>query len=262
MLEYRFGCITNSGANRAPLAKGSSSMAKEIERKFLVKDLSVLAGLVGVPITQGYVASGDLAGVPLAQGYIASGDLAGVPPAQAYIASGGLRVRASRSGDEAFLTLEGPRVESSCDEFEYPIPVEDALAMLKGYATVGLLVRVRRSGDKAFLTLKGPRVGISCDEFEYPIPVEDALAMLKSYATGGVLSKTRYEVPVGNCTFEVDIFEGELTGLVVAEVELLNENQTVFLPDWLGREVSDDMAYTNISLVTAVRDGTGLPALA
>jgi adenylate cyclase len=159
-------------------------MAKEIERKFLVRDLSVLAGLTGVPLTQGYVASG------------------------------------------------------------------------------GLLVRARRSGDKAFLTLKGPRVGISCDEFEYPIPVKDALAMLSRYSTGGVLSKTRYEVLVGAHTFEVDVFEGELAGLVVAEVELAHENEAVALPSWLGREVSEDMAYTNISLVTAVRDGSGLPALA
>jgi adenylate cyclase len=158
-------------------------MAKEIERKFLVSDLSIIKGLTGVPMTQGYVAAG------------------------------------------------------------------------------GLLVRARRAGDQAFLTLKGPRRGITCDEFEYEIPVADAIAMLKDYSTGGSLSKTRYQVPVGVHTFEVDVFEGPLAGLVVAEVEMADENEAVELPAWLGREVSLDLAYTNFSLANLVARGGALPPL-
>ena len=117
-------------------------MPTEIERKFLVRDRSIVSGLVGVKMAQGYLADN------------------------------------------------------------------------------GMIVRVRVAGDKGFLTLKGKTVGLSRAEFEYEIPLVDAQALLANFATLGRIEKMRYYLPVNELTFEIDVFEQELAGLVVAEVEL------------------------------------------
>src|SRR5688500_12264960 len=96
----------------------------------------------------------------------------------------------------------------------------------------GRTVRVRIGGGKAFLTIKGPRTGLSRDEFEYAIPVKDAQEMLDTLCVGGVIEKTRHEVKAGGVLWEVDEFEGDNAGLVLAEVELEREGQKVQLPDW------------------------------
>lgn len=109
-------------------------------------------------------------------------------------------------------------------------------------------VRVRTWDDtKARLTLKGAAKGIVRAEYEYEIPMEDALEMLVM-AEPHVLEKRRYLVPFGGLTWEVDVFEGRHTGLVIAEVELEDEGQEVMLPDWVGTEVTDDDRYYNASL--------------
>lgn len=145
------------------------------------------------------------------------------------------------------------------------IPLHDRTDIMQGYVASsgpdgGLLVRVRRAGDQAFLTLKGPRAGIACDEWEYPIPVDDAVAMLAAYNVSGVIEKTRYRIPVGAHVFELDVFKGGLAGLVIAEVELSDEAEHVELPAWLGREVSHDLAYTNVNLAKTLATQGELPA--
>lgn len=106
-------------------------------------------------------------------------------------------------------------------------------------------VRVRIADHRGFLTIKGRSVGIVCDEHEYEVPVLDAIEMLCNNCTGMVIVKKRYEVPVGAFVFEVDVFEGPLAGLIVAEVELPTEDTVVVLPDWVGEEVSTDHRYKN-----------------
>jgi len=109
-------------------------------------------------------------------------------------------------------------------------------------------VRVRIGGDSAFLNVKGATVGASRLEFEYPIPVEDAEVMLRELCAGSVVEKTRYFVPHGGREWEVDVFEGDNVGLVVAEIELDDEAEIVALPDWAGEEVTDDVRYYNSNL--------------
>ena len=142
-------------------------MAEEIERKFLVRDISVLDGLTGRRMVQGYI---------------------GTAPAT---------------------------------------------------------TRVRIAGDDAYITVKGPLVGISCGEWEYPVPRCDAEEML---ALPGVriVEKTRYEIPVGERVFEVDVFHGRQAGLVLAEVELPAVDALVAIPEWVGEEVSGRREYTNV----------------
>lgn len=108
-------------------------------------------------------------------------------------------------------------------------------------------VRVRIAGDKAFLTIKGISEGISRQEFEYPIPVTDARQLL-SLCLPSIITKTRYLIESNGHQWEVDEFHGDNQGLVVAEVELENAAEEVDLPLWVGREVSDDPRYYNVSL--------------
>jgi len=120
--------------------------------------------------------------------------------------------------------------------------------LVQGYlGTEPATSRVRIAGDDAFLTIKGPPKGISCGEWEYPIPRSDAEEML---AIPGVriIEKTRYEIAVGERTFEVDVFHGKHAGLVLAEVELPDERTPVAIPEWIGEEVSGNRKYTNAYL--------------
>lgn len=125
-------------------------------------------------------------------------------------------------------------------------------AIVQGYlAKESMTVRVRTFGRLAFLTLKGPTVGFSRDEFEYPIPFEDALALLEAYCAPRLVRKTRYLVPHDPHVFEIDVFAGHLSGLIVAEIELAHENESFALPDWLGPEVTGDSRFGNFSLAHA-----------
>src|SRR5689334_12092386 len=96
-------------------------------------------------------------------------------------------------------------------------------------------VRVRIAGDRAFLTVKGASKGARRAEFEYEIPVEDA-SKLMELSDGPVVTKRRRVIEHAGSTWEVDEFEGENAGLVVAELELESEDQAYAKPDWLGRE--------------------------
>lgn len=110
-------------------------------------------------------------------------------------------------------------------------------------------VRVRTIGDKGFLTIKGPTIGVTRPEFEYEIPRADADKMLDLLAEKPLIEKNRYKIPAGPYKWEIDEFFGENAGLVVAEIELPNENATFEKPDWIGEEVSSDPRYFNSNLV-------------
>ena len=123
--------------------------------------------------------------------------------------------------------------------------------MKQGYVpTQGITVRARISDDQAFLTLKGRATGLSRSEFEYPIPVEDAEEILNELCAHPLIEKTRYLIPYGEHTWELDIFEGENEGLIIAEIELGSENEAFELPVWAIEDVSYDTKYRNANLRT------------
>ena len=107
-------------------------------------------------------------------------------------------------------------------------------------------VRVRIKGDKGFLTIKGAGStdGLSRFEWEKEIAVNEAELLLK-LCLPGTIEKTRYIVPFGGLTFEVDVFGGENEGLTMAEVEIDRPDRPVQLPDWIGQEVTGDKRYYN-----------------
>lgn len=109
-------------------------------------------------------------------------------------------------------------------------------------------VRVRVEGESANLNIKSATLGIRRQEYEYPIPLAEADAMLDSLCDGRLVEKTRYGVMVGNHLWEVDVFEGDNAGLVVAEIELDQEDEPFIKPDWAGEEVSHDPRYYNVCL--------------
>ena len=116
-------------------------------------------------------------------------------------------------------------------------------------AEPGQSVRVRIVGDQGFLTIKGPAQGVTRAEFEYSIPVADAEKMLDTLCQRPFIQKTRYRLLIGDVVWEIDEFEGDNAGLIVAEVELHSEEQPFEQPDWLGEEVSGQTRYYNSSLV-------------
>jgi adenylate cyclase len=111
-----------------------------------------------------------------------------------------------------------------------------------------LSVRVRIDGaTSATLTIKTAEPGISRDEYEYPIPVADAKGLLQKCG-GHIVSKVRHVVPIGDLVWEVDAFEGDNAGLVIAEVELDHAGQAFERPVWLGDEVTGDRRFYNAYL--------------
>jgi adenylate cyclase len=107
-------------------------------------------------------------------------------------------------------------------------------------------VRVRRREGSATLTVKGAG-GRSRVEEELDIDGE-RFERLWPLTEGRRIEKTRYEIPAGDgLTIELDVYSGDLAGLIVAEVEFDSEDAADRFsgPDWLGREVTDDKRYKN-----------------
>jgi CYTH domain-containing protein len=127
--------------------------------------------------------------------------------------------------------------------------VEASLPMRQFYlaAAPDRTVRIRILKGTALLTLKFGAQARARDEFEYPIPLAEAEEM-QAFAMGHVIEKTRHKVRYGGYLYEVDVFAGDLAGLVVAELETPDEVPEAGLPAWLGREVTGEAAYYNATL--------------
>ena len=112
-----------------------------------------------------------------------------------------------------------------------------------------LSVRIRISDKNSHLCIKGPssKSGISRFEFEKKISLLEGRKLLK-LCLPRVISKKRYLIEYKNQLFEVDVFKGFLKGLMLAEIELNSESQQVFLPDWVGEEVTGITSFYNSQL--------------
>lgn len=124
--------------------------------------------------------------------------------------------------------------------------------IVQGYlADEPMTVRVRIIEAESFLTLKRKIQGIERDEYEFPIPIHHARELLQLHCGSRVIEKTRYRIPHEGLVFEVDVFEGKLAGLVIAEVELEAADQHVALPAWIGEDISHDHRFSNSTLSLA-----------
>jgi CYTH domain-containing protein len=130
--------------------------------------------------------------------------------------------------------------------------VTEVYRIKQGYLSSarGRTVRVRVRDDKGYLTIKGEagESGVSRYEWEKEIPYAEAEELL-ALCEPGLIDKTRYLVPAGEFTFEVDEFYGDNEGLIIAEIELKSESDQFPKPDWLGEEVTGDRRYYNSMLI-------------
>ena len=128
----------------------------------------------------------------------------------------------------------------------------ESFRLIQGYISTDpdRTVRVRINGSQGFLTIKGRSSadGLSRYEWEKEIPVEEARELMELCGPG-IIDKTRYLVPCGDHIFEVDEFYGSNQGLVLAEIELADEQETFRKPSWLGEEVTGDIRYYNSMLM-------------
>jgi adenylate cyclase len=111
-------------------------------------------------------------------------------------------------------------------------------------------IRVRVGGGEAKITLKSNWQGAAREEYEYSIPEADGGQILSRLCLKPLVEKTRYEVWSAGLKWEIDEFDGENRGLIVAEVETEKPPQEISKPDWIGKEVTGDPRYFNVNLVT------------
>jgi adenylate cyclase len=109
-------------------------------------------------------------------------------------------------------------------------------------------VRVRICGEQAWINVKSVELGVARAEYEVPLPLGEAQSMLDTLCDG-VVEKTRHHVDVDGWLFEIDEFQGENKGLIVAEIELPATDASFPRPAWLGREVSHLARYYNVNLI-------------
>lgn len=109
-------------------------------------------------------------------------------------------------------------------------------------------IRVRTSNAHAWLNIKTATIGTHRHEYEYEIPLADANEILNNLCRKPLIEKTRHFVTDDNNLWEIDEFEGDNQGLIVAEIELDETGQSFSKPSWLGLEVTEDLRYYNNNL--------------
>ena len=110
-------------------------------------------------------------------------------------------------------------------------------------------IRIRISDDSANINIKSASLDIVRKEYEIPVPLSEAEEILDNLCEQPYIEKQRYIVPYEGHTWEIDVFAGDNQGLIVAEIELSDINESFAKPDWLGKEVSGEKRYYNVCLV-------------
>lgn len=128
--------------------------------------------------------------------------------------------------------------------------VERSVFYRQGYLSGSPLssVRVRISDTHAWLNVKSATIGNHRQEYEYQIPLADANAILDDLCHKPLIEKVRHFVSRGRHVWEIDEFEGDNAGLIVAEIELSQIGESFAKPDWIGEEVTEDLRYYNNNL--------------
>jgi adenylate cyclase len=145
-----------------------------------------------------------------------------------------------------------PEIERKFRVHDVPLPLEHGVRVRQAYLAVdgAVEVRVRDRGGTYLLGVKGGQ-GLERTEVEVEIDVA-TFDELWSLATARRIDKTRYRLPTGGHTAELDVYSGSLEGLVVAEVEFTNreEAEAFTPPPWFGDELTGDPRWSNAALAT------------
>lgn len=131
----------------------------------------------------------------------------------------------------------------------FDITAYPCLQISQAYISFSPTIRIRQSNEDYILTVKG-KGHLAREEFELPLSKADYDRLLQK-TEGTPVIKKRYLVPLAEgLTAEVDIYEGELEGLMTTEVEFpsLEAAESFSAPQWFGKDVSQEKAYKNTSL--------------
>lgn len=127
----------------------------------------------------------------------------------------------------------------------------DKTRIVQGFLSVDpqRTVRIRINGPKGFITIKGisDKKGLSRFEWEKELEIDEA-EQLMDLCLPGKIEKYRHLVRSGDHIFEVDEFLNENKGLIIAEIELKDEEEKFTRPAWIGQEVTGDIKYYNSQL--------------
>lgn len=107
-------------------------------------------------------------------------------------------------------------------------------------------IRIRKAGKKYYLTIKGPGK-ISREETEISL-TKKQFDTIWPLTLGKRLTKTRYYIPNGKHTIELDVYHGRNKALVTVEIEMKRENDRIIIPKWLGKEVTGQKKYRNYQM--------------
>ena len=113
----------------------------------------------------------------------------------------------------------------------------------------GNSIRIRQKDDRYILSIKTTHQGGGRNELEYEIAVDEGEVLFEAISHTPIV-KTREVYEISDLVWELDIFEGDNQGLIIAEVELNHLDQDIELPDWIGPEVTDLSKFYNGSLST------------
>lgn len=134
---------------------------------------------------------------------------------------------------------------------EIPFALDDFLCkqMIQAYVSFQPTIRIRKSEEQYFLTVKG-KGHVAREEFELEINQQEFECLLKK-TEGNCVRKKRYFIPMENGYMaELDLYEGELEGLMTTEVEFstLEDAEAFVAPWWFGKDISLEMGYKNTAL--------------
>jgi len=141
------------------------------------------------------------------------------------------------------IEIERKFLVKSFDFLKYGIPHK----IRQGYICTDKerVIRVRIKDRQAFLTLKTASVGFARYEFEYEIPLADAELMLSKMCQKPIISKTRFCLTHKGKKWDIDVFNDENEGLVIAEIELKDADEQFDIPPFIDKEVTSDARYYN-----------------
>ncbi|MBQ0028021.1 MAG: CYTH domain-containing protein [Lachnospiraceae bacterium] len=139
--------------------------------------------------------------------------------------------------ERKFLVKELPELSS----YRYHLIVQ-------AYLNRNPVLRIRKQDDNYYFTYKGKGL-LEREEYNLPLNKESFDNLLPK-AEGKVVAKKRYLIPYGKYTIELDIFEGDLAPLTMAEVEFesIEEANSFVAPEWFAEDVTDNPAYHNSNL--------------
>ena len=110
----------------------------------------------------------------------------------------------------------------------------------------GVTCRVRRKGTKFLMTMKVKESAVTSKEYEFNIPEGVFIEFAKR--SFGEIKKVRHYVLYASKLWEIDVFGGNNSGLVLAEIELKSENESFEIPSFIEMEVTENEEYKNVNL--------------